>query len=75
MAEIDKPLPNVNQSRNPEEEIIEVESKKEAEVMLSFGFINELLDNLADEPVQKLLRPLLATLFAQERTDLLRHIL
>ena len=33
MAEIDKPLPNVNQSRNPEEEIIEVESKKEAEVI------------------------------------------
>ena len=33
MAEIDKPLPNVNQSKNPEEEIIEVENKKEAEVI------------------------------------------
>ncbi|WP_196157683.1 Fe-S cluster assembly protein SufD [Reinekea sp. G2M2-21] len=50
-------------------------SKKEAEVMLSFGFINELLDALNDQPVQTLLRPLLATLFAQKQADLARHIL
>ena len=50
-------------------------SKKEAEVMLSFGFINELLDGLADEPVQLLLRPMLANLFATKQADLVRHIL
>lgn len=50
-------------------------SRAEAEVMLSFGFINELLDALADEPVQNLLRPLLATIFAQKKADLARHLL
>jgi len=49
--------------------------KKEAEVMLSFGFINELLDGLADEPVQQLLRPMLASLFSQKKSELTRHIL
>jgi hypothetical protein len=33
MAEIDKPLPNTNQSKNPQEEIIEVENKQQAEVI------------------------------------------
>jgi len=33
-------------------------------MMLSFGFINELLDALDDEPVRLLLRPLLEALFA-----------
>ena len=33
MAEIDKPLPNTNQSKNPTEEIIEVEKTKSAEVI------------------------------------------
>lgn len=50
-------------------------SKAEAEVMLSFGFVNELLDGLADEPVQQLLRPLLATLFSQKKAELARHLL
>lgn len=50
-------------------------AKKEAEVMLSFGFINELLDGLADQPVQQLLRPLLASLFAKKQSELVRHIL
>jgi Fe-S cluster assembly protein SufD len=50
-------------------------SKAEAEVMLSFGFVNELLDGLKDEPVQQLLRPLLATLFSQKKADLSRHLL
>lgn len=50
-------------------------SRSEAEVMLSFGFINELLDGLNDEPVQMLLRPMLATLFAQKQADLARHLL
>lgn len=50
-------------------------SKKEAEVMLSFGFINELLDALDDEPVQLLLRPLLSSLFAKKQSELARHIL
>ncbi len=50
-------------------------AKEEAEVMLSFGFINELLDALIDEPVQMLLRPMLASLFAQNKAELARHIL
>ena len=33
MAEIDKPLPNTNQTRVPNEEIIEVEKTKSAEVI------------------------------------------
>ena len=37
MAEIDKPLPNVNQSKNPQEEIIEVENKQQAEAMKKIG--------------------------------------
>lgn len=50
-------------------------SKAEAEVMLSFGFINELLEALTDDPVQQLLRPMLATLFAQKKAELARHII
>jgi Fe-S cluster assembly protein SufD len=42
--------------------------------MLSFGFINELLEDLDDEPVKQLLRPLLASLFAKE-DELARHLL
>ena len=33
MAEIDKPLPNTNQTKVPNEEIIEVEKTKSAEVI------------------------------------------
>lgn len=49
-------------------------SKQEAEVMLSFGFINELLDALNDEPVQQLLRPMLAELFSKNQQELTRHL-
>ncbi|MBU2862948.1 Fe-S cluster assembly protein SufD [Reinekea forsetii] len=49
-------------------------SKAEAEVMLSFGFINELLDALPHEPVQLLLRPLLAQVFASKSAELTRHL-
>ena len=63
MAEIDKPLPNVNQSKNPQEEIIEVENKKEAEVidtptgpvevaMDEMGGAEVSFDPTAVEPVQ-----------------------
>lgn len=53
-------------------------SRQEAEVMLSFGFINELLDGLAHHAIQEKLRPLLAQLFDKERfgkdESLTRHI-
>ncbi|TCS42017.1 Fe-S cluster assembly protein SufD [Reinekea marinisedimentorum] len=49
-------------------------SRAEAEVMLSFGFINELLDALSDEPVRLLLQPMLSELFAKGQADLTRHI-
>lgn len=48
-------------------------SRAEAEVMMNFGFINELLENLDDEPVRQLLRPMLASLFAKD-DDLARHL-
>ncbi len=40
---------------------------------MSFGFINELLEGLADEPVRQLLRPMLASLFAKD-DNLARHL-
>ncbi|WP_198650458.1 Fe-S cluster assembly protein SufD [Saccharospirillum mangrovi] len=40
-------------------------SKAEAEVMLNFAFINELLDGLADDAVRDLLQPLLRARFAR----------
>lgn len=49
-------------------------SRQEAEVMMSFGFINELLETLDDDPVKRLLRPMLAALFAKE-DDLAGHLL
>ena len=48
-------------------------SKKEADVMLSFGFINELVDKVSHQSVARYLRPLLAGLFARE-PQLARHI-
>ena len=39
--------------------------REEAEVMLNFAFINELLDGLADAPVRERLQPLLRELFAE----------
>jgi Fe-S cluster assembly protein SufD len=47
--------------------------RKEAEVLLSFGFINELLNRLADQSVQEYLRPILARMFAKD-PELARHI-
>ncbi len=47
--------------------------RKEAEVMLSFGFINELLNKLSLEPIQKLLRPVLTEWFGRD-SALTRHI-
>ena len=49
-------------------------SRDEAEVMLSFGFINELIDGMALEPLREYLRPLLAKRFARDDT-LARHLL
>lgn len=48
-------------------------SAKEAEVMLSFGFINELINDLQHKPVADFLRPMLARLFARD-PKLARHI-
>ena len=48
-------------------------SRQEAEVMLSFGFINELLDGVAHQPIQEKLRPILAQLFGKDES-LTRHI-
>lgn len=48
-------------------------SRKEAEVMLSFGFINELVDQVRHEAVRSYLRPMLAQLFARD-PQLTRHI-
>ena len=45
-------------------------AKPDAEMMLSFGFINELLEALGDEPVRLLLRPLLEGLFSAPGTKL-----
>ncbi len=49
-------------------------SRDEAEVMLSFGFINELIDGMALEPLRDYLRPLLAKRFARN-IELARHLL
>lgn len=48
-------------------------SRSEAEVMLSFGFINELLNTVRLQPVAAYLRPMLASRFARDDV-LLRHI-
>jgi len=48
--------------------------KDEAEVMLSYGFINELVEAIAEPALQAFLKPLLANRFARE-TRLTRHIL
>jgi len=47
--------------------------RKEAEIMLSYGFINELVANLKLEPLQAYLQPMLARLFTKD-SSLLRHI-
>lgn len=49
-------------------------SREEAEVMLSFGFINELIEGIGNDAVRDYLRTLLATRFARD-TELARHLL
>lgn len=49
-------------------------ARAEAEVMLSFGFINELIDGIALEPLRRYLRPRLARRFARDE-KLARHLL
>ncbi len=49
-------------------------SEAEALVMLSFGFINELVNEIELEPIQNYLRPRLSKLFSRDE-DLLKHIL
>jgi len=49
-------------------------SKREAEVMLSFGFINELLEALPHEAISHALRPLIARRFGRDQ-NLSRHLL
>lgn len=49
-------------------------TQSEAEVMLSFGFINELLNRIRLQPVADYLRPLLAERFVRD-TSLLRHVM
>ncbi|HAN29330.1 MAG TPA: Fe-S cluster assembly protein SufD [Haliea salexigens] len=48
--------------------------REEAEVMLSYGFINELVEAIAQPAVQAFLKPLLARRFARD-ARLTRHIL
>jgi len=48
-------------------------SAAEADVMLSFGFINELLENLELEAVRDLIRPILALRFGRDE-ELMQHI-
>jgi len=49
-------------------------SSQEARVLLSFGFINELIAEIDHEPLQQYLRPKLAELFAKD-PELARHLL
>ncbi|MFL0801599.1 MAG: Fe-S cluster assembly protein SufD [Agarilytica sp.] len=45
-------------------------SEKEARMMLSFGFINELINNINDKAVADYLRPQIAELFSRDPVDL-----
>lgn len=49
-------------------------SREEAETMLSYGFINEVIDSIALKPLRDYLRPLLAKRFSRD-PKLTRHIL
>ncbi|MDP5054805.1 MAG: Fe-S cluster assembly protein SufD [Congregibacter sp.] len=49
-------------------------SRAEAEVMLSFGFINELIEGLGLESMRNYLRPMLASRFSRD-SSLSRHLL
>jgi Fe-S cluster assembly protein SufD len=48
-------------------------SAAEADVMLSFGFINELLENLELDAIRDLIRPILAQRFGRDE-ELMKHI-
>jgi Fe-S cluster assembly protein SufD len=48
-------------------------SRAEAEVMLGFGFVNEVLEGLRLEVLREALRPLLARRFARDES-LMRHL-
>lgn len=48
-------------------------SAAEADVMLSFGFINELLENLKLDAVRDLIRPILAKRFGRDE-ELMKHL-
>lgn len=48
-------------------------SAAEADVMLSFGFINELLENLELDAIRDLIRPVLAQRFGRDE-ELMKHI-
>jgi Fe-S cluster assembly protein SufD len=48
-------------------------SREEAQVMLSFGFVNEVLESARLEPLRDALRPLLARRFARD-PSLMRHL-
>ena len=48
-------------------------SKEEARTMLSFGFINELINEIKEASIANYLRPQLAQLFARN-PELIRHI-
>ena len=49
-------------------------SHEEAQVMLSFGFINELIEQLTNLAIVAFLRPVIATRFAK-KPELLQHLL
>jgi len=49
-------------------------SAEEARVMLSFAFINELVNGIDEEAIAAFLRPQLATMFA-DKQQLMRHLL
>jgi Fe-S cluster assembly protein SufD len=48
--------------------------RDEAEIMLSYGFINEVIDSIKLEPLREYLRPLLAKRFSRD-PKLTRHLL
>ncbi|MFT6368358.1 MAG: Fe-S cluster assembly protein SufD, partial [Bacteroidia bacterium] len=49
-------------------------SRQEAEIMLSYGFINEVIDSVALESLRDYLRPLLAKRFSAD-PQLTRHLI
>ena len=48
-------------------------SREEAEVMLSYGFINEVVDSIRIEALKEYLQPLLAKRFSRD-PKLTRHL-